>query len=904
MKKWSDKSAPLVIYAEAYKETNAMREVGIEILASTVGANPILIQQKVDGEFCIVELDNNKITLANAYGTLRQEITPLTAEMERIFASRGVKHFIGAGELYAVGQSGERLFLNVVEHIIKSPSTPEEESRIRLALFEAIESDHKAIDGKYHERMIWLNKLLGDEPKSFHAVFSTAGDANVAQQLWKDKVLGDPKWEGLVIRTDGSIKVKYISTIDAIIIGGYPGSGKFANTLGSLMCGLMDKDGNIIHICDVGTGLSNAERYDYWKWILQNTTRETAEGFRFVKPMRVVEVAYTWTTSHPNRAFKWDGNQWTEQQPIVGAYLQGPPRYKRYRFDKGFTAHDVRDTQIPMSGRVAQEQITTKKFILDKKFDEIRNRIAKMQAKKNPTCFSKEQALAEMEKMRAEGIDAIITYDQKHDCWKVDVKGEEIEWKVSPEQMDLVMKSPKHKQMFEALAGSPSGLVRGMAKSIAYGQYTEDMASVGYNPDNPASAPERLADIFISTHDAIRLDYWRAGKPIESYKMMERDKIDDLFSKALLWKEAPLWQSVEWLMGGLIRAQGLPNANHRTSLQFVETILRDNGIAFHLTVEQSVRLVKYSKACFRLDLGKFDTECHIKNIHKWLMEVVDIQSGTWSMNSRVMFLLMVCLKDSGSPNTFASSTDIIDSDRFESINTFPNPQPAHKTIHAITYRCIPDKCEIGLCRPEKPQHNRWRHPWEDNNPKQDGMKILGKVIVQSNGIDDYDRSVETLSYEHYSTAKPSKLIGELESIEHLSPGSKIMSKEGKRVEEWLPPERTLLYTNKEGNRLFLIGRQTLDNPACLTKEGLLKKVEGKDVLVMFYSPTCPHCCEMREWIDDVGIEIIQINADKCGNLSDDFRIYALPFFVLYKNGKESKKKTGSLTKNELRKWVG
>ena len=51
------------------------------------------------------------------------------------------------------------------------------------------------------------------------------------------------------------------------------------------------------------------------------------------------------------------------------------------------------------------------------------------------------------------------------------------------------------------------------------------------------------------------------------------------------------------------------------------------------------------------------------------------------------------------------------------------------------------------------------------------------------------------------------------------------------------------------------------------------------------------------------IEIIKIDVDKAPNLSSKYNIFSIPTLIIFENAKEVRRKTGFMSKEELKKWV-
>jgi len=416
------------VTAEAYRKYNKLPEVGIDAVVCTFGNNPLCLSQKLDGEHNLCEYNNGKLIWANKYGSVREDITPLSQEMITAFTKAGITYIKMAGELYAVGPKGEQLFTNAVMSIIKAP-TVDSEKQIMFGIFDIIEvrpfTDINLL--KYYQKIMWMNTILGTEPTHVHTVFSKTGDVNVIKDLWESKVLAKDGWEGIIVRVgeagEGSgFKVKKIGTIDVGIIGAYEGEGKNVGSMGSLVSVLMDKEGNLLHCGDPGTGFSDIERDEWWRFIQANKVGEIrgdqGRNIVLVKPIRVIEIGYSFIVTHLTRTFKWDGSTYIEQQPKVGGFFQ-TPRFYRIRDDKKFTPDDLRVEQVPLDAGGPPAVLTIeeqRKQALVSKLAKLKKR---MEAMGNPyTREEKEQILVE------EGIDPSDLSDEEIDFIIEDMLGE------------------------------------------------------------------------------------------------------------------------------------------------------------------------------------------------------------------------------------------------------------------------------------------------------------------------------------------------------------------------------------------------------------------------------------------------------------------------------------------------
>lgn len=113
-------------------------------------------------------------------------------------------------------------------------------------------------------------------------------------------------------RTNDILKVKKVNTMDMRVIGIEEGKFKYEGAVGSLMCEALDKETGKRYSCEVGTGLSDEQRF-YW----------------FARPSdivgKIVEVAY------------FDVSQ---SKDVAGSnyYSLRFPRLKKVRSDKSDTS--------------------------------------------------------------------------------------------------------------------------------------------------------------------------------------------------------------------------------------------------------------------------------------------------------------------------------------------------------------------------------------------------------------------------------------------------------------------------------------------------------------------------------------------------------------------------------------
>jgi len=360
MKKWSDKSHPLVEVAKNHKKVLKMKAESIDVVVSTPFRNPIVSTIKFDGEHNIISWTkgDSDCTVCNRGGTVRTDLNP-TMELAGILQSQGYTEATFAGELYAIWENGKKMDLKDVMHHIKAPKGKEEESRIRIALFDIISLNGKPIYDKYWKKILLLGEILGSDTDYVHAVPAVQGDINVARDMWEHEVL-EKGLEGLVIHSNGIIKVKVINTMDVAVIGMTAFGKRFEQGLASaFLVAFQAPDGTFLVSSHVGAAAKEKEQKEWYDWIMANKVGETVinnERHIMCKPMRILEVgANEWYCyENPKVAgYTFDGKEYKYAGMFPGVKGQKPRLLKdengriKERKDKSINPIDLRLTQAP-----------------------------------------------------------------------------------------------------------------------------------------------------------------------------------------------------------------------------------------------------------------------------------------------------------------------------------------------------------------------------------------------------------------------------------------------------------------------------------------------------------------------------------------------------------------------------
>ena len=206
------------------------------------------------------------------------------------------------------------------------------ESRVRMlaeqtpAIFRSFDllavGDKQAVDNAFSERRAALEKLVGgfkdpgtveltplvDDPAEAEP-WLESGEGVIAKKVDSPYLTGERK---------AMVKVKRLRTIDAVVAGWRP--GKEENTVGSLMLGLYDKQGEL-HVVGHTSGLKAKEKRELVKTLAPYETGErgSADPSRWsadrdlewvaLRPELVIEVSFDHVSAgrirHGAKILRW-----------------------------------------------------------------------------------------------------------------------------------------------------------------------------------------------------------------------------------------------------------------------------------------------------------------------------------------------------------------------------------------------------------------------------------------------------------------------------------------------------------------------------------------------------------------------------------------------------------------------
>ena len=209
-------------------------------------------EPKYDGFRALAFVDGQDLFLQSRTGR------PLARYFPELVFPEG--RYVIDGELLILDDDGREVFDALQNRLHPAESRVKMLAEKTPALFRAFDllaiGDHSALDDPFSERRAALERLVGsfDDPGSVE--LTPLVDDPAEAEPWLES------GEGVIAKRSDSpylrgerkamVKIKRLRTIDAVVAGWRP--GKEENTVGSLMLGLYDADGEL-HVVGHTSGL-------------------------------------------------------------------------------------------------------------------------------------------------------------------------------------------------------------------------------------------------------------------------------------------------------------------------------------------------------------------------------------------------------------------------------------------------------------------------------------------------------------------------------------------------------------------------------------------------------------------------------------------------------------------------
>ena len=275
-------------------------------------------EPKYDGFRAIAFVDGDELFLQSRTGR------PLARYFPELVFPEG--RYVIDGELLILDDEGREVFdalqnrLHPAESRVKMLA---EQTPARFRAFDLLAvGDESALDSSFSARRAALERLVGsfDDPGSVELTplvhdpaeaepWLESGEGVIAKRVDSNYLRGERK---------AMVKIKRLRTIDAVVAGWRP--GKEENTVGSLMLGLYDGDGEL-HVVGHTSGLKAQQKRDLVETLAPYETgdRGSAEPSRWsadrdlewvaLRPELVIEVSFDHVSAgrirHGAKILRW-----------------------------------------------------------------------------------------------------------------------------------------------------------------------------------------------------------------------------------------------------------------------------------------------------------------------------------------------------------------------------------------------------------------------------------------------------------------------------------------------------------------------------------------------------------------------------------------------------------------------
>jgi len=301
------------------------------------------IQTKADGEFSLIVYTDGESFMINKWKRLRAEY-PQLIELSNALRKLGVKRVEFLGELYAVDEKGRPMKLPDFIRIVKSGDKSLIEKHIRIGIFDLLKIDGHEIRQSHAFKMQEVENWLKGCRLVHVLPYIVPRNRKQIQEFWRNYVV-EKGFEGIVYRDNSQIiKVKPYLEADFVIIGLNKRKMIEQQQVRSLKIALMTKDGKILDVGDVSSGIDEKLGFALWK-LMEFKVGEDKDTI-YIKPLIVVNVAFASLFKARKRLLEFNGKCYTEVGEMDFVSLRHP-RLIRFREDKGVNPNDLRLEQIP-----------------------------------------------------------------------------------------------------------------------------------------------------------------------------------------------------------------------------------------------------------------------------------------------------------------------------------------------------------------------------------------------------------------------------------------------------------------------------------------------------------------------------------------------------------------------------
>ena len=302
-----------------------------------------LFEIKWDGYRAIAFIENEKVRLVSRH---HNDLTEQYSELHDLPKLVKAKHAILDGEIAALDEQGRASFSLMQQRTGIRAGGRRATARLGVPVvyyvFDLLYADgydlrRVALEERKQalRRLVETNELvrLSEHfPERGIALFEAAKQQGLEGILAKHR--GSHYEER---RSREWLKIKITQTVDCVV-GGYTDPEGSRQYFGSMVLGLYDEKGHLIHVGQAGTGFSQATLKEIWQILERLETKRSpfygpveATNVHWVKPQRVAEIKFT---------------EWTHETAEGGMKLRAPV-FMKLREDKDPKECTLTD-QIPL----------------------------------------------------------------------------------------------------------------------------------------------------------------------------------------------------------------------------------------------------------------------------------------------------------------------------------------------------------------------------------------------------------------------------------------------------------------------------------------------------------------------------------------------------------------------------